>query len=252
MPTSSVPTIELRDVSKAFGPTNIVFRGFNLKVSPQELLVVMGPSGAGKTTLLKLIGGLILPDSGGVYAEGRKIVQPNPDVITIFQNTSSTLLPWRTALANVRLPLEAGAWRIPDRARQEERARDALVSVGLGSRGGSYPRELSGGMQQRIALARAIVTGAGVLLLDEPFTSLDLRARAEMQKLLLDIFEERGVSIVFITHDIEEAVQLGTRIMLFGKPPITVASSYPNVWSAGRDALRQTLRNEMITMGIAS
>jgi NitT/TauT family transport system ATP-binding protein len=214
---------------------------------PGERLVVMGSSGSGKTTLLLLIGGLTRPDSGEIFAHGKAVLEPNPDAVTVFQNTASTLLPWRSALANIRLPLEAGAWRNPDRRERERIAGEVLKSVGLGPRASARPRELSGGMQQRVALGRALVTNASVLLMDEPFTSLNPRARHAMQKLLLEVVQQRKLTVVLATHDVEEAMAVGTVVVVLGEPPI---HSIRVCTGATPEELKRDVLKRMLRLGV--
>lgn len=203
----------------------VVFEDLSFEIEKSEFLVILGRSGCGKTTLLRLIAGLTEPDIGEILINGRKVNGPTEETITIFQNFS--LFPWRTVLGNVELPLEAGTWKIEDKAKRRARAREALISAHLGDRSHSYPNELSGGMQQRVALARGLVVSPPLLLMDEPFGSLDLQTRDEMQDVLTDAWYQirgtkPGSSMVLVTHDIQEAIILGDRIVALGDTPTKV------------------------------
>jgi NitT/TauT family transport system ATP-binding protein len=190
----------------------------NLRVRAGELVTLVGPSGCGKSTVLDLIGGLTKPTSGTVSIDGEPITGPGPDRGVVFQQY--TLLPWRTAQANIEFALEAvGSWT---KAERRERARHYLDLVGLTEFANRYPHELSGGMKQRVAIARSLSYEPGVLLMDEPFGALDAQTRERLQEELLDIWRRTGTTIVFITHDIEEAVFLGERVAVMSSRPGTI------------------------------
>jgi NitT/TauT family transport system ATP-binding protein len=179
------------------------------QVQAGEVHCLLGRSGCGKTTLLKLVAGLIRPQSGHIMLSGGELAAPGPQVGFMFQ--APTLLEWKTALANVLLPVSLQ--RKPT-AQDEQRAQQLLVQLGLGRYVDSHPRELSGGQQSRVALARAMMLEPPLLLLDEPFAALDAITRAELQDDLLRTCRERGTTVLFVTHDINEAVYLGDRIAL--------------------------------------
>jgi NitT/TauT family transport system ATP-binding protein len=187
----------------------------NLTVGAGELLTLVGPSGCGKSTILDLIGGLTIPTSGVVSVDGTRVTGPGPDRSVVFQQY--TLLPWRTARDNITFALEAvGSWR---KAERVERAQQYLELVGLADFANRYPHELSGGMKQRIAIARSLSYEPGVLLMDEPFGALDAQTRERLQEELLEIWRRTGTTVVFITHDIEEAVFLGQRVAVMSNRP---------------------------------
>ena len=186
----------------------------SLEVRAGEFMVIVGPSGCGKSTLLDLLGGLTRPTSGRILIDGTPITGPALDRGLVFQQYA--LLPWRTALRNVEFGLEAKG--VPRRERAE-RAEHFLAMVGLNGFGDRYPHELSGGMKQRVAIARSLAYDPGVLLMDEPFAALDAHTRETLQGELLRIWRESGKTIVFITHGIDEAVTLGQRIAVMTSRP---------------------------------
>ena len=185
-----------------------------LDVRAGEFLALVGPSGCGKSTLLDLLGGLALPTSGRILLDGRPITGPARDRGIVFQQYA--LFPWRTAQKNVEFGLEAKG--IPARERAD-RAKRFLRMVGLAEFRDRYPHELSGGMKQRVAIARSLAYDPDVLLMDEPFAALDAQTREILQGELLRIWEESGKTIVFITHGIDEAVYLGQRVAVMTSRP---------------------------------
>jgi NitT/TauT family transport system ATP-binding protein len=186
----------------------------NLEVGAGEFLVIVGPSGCGKSTLLDLLGGLTRPSSGRILIDGHPIDGPALDRGIVFQQYA--LFPWRTALKNIEFGLEAKGVARRERA---ETAGHFLAMVGLSGFGDRYPHELSGGMKQRVAIARSLAYDPGVLLMDEPFAALDAQTRESLQGELLRIWEESGKTIVFITHGIDEAVYLGQRVAVMTSRP---------------------------------
>jgi NitT/TauT family transport system ATP-binding protein len=187
----------------------------SLEIQPGEFVSIVGPSGCGKTTFLNAVDGL-QPISGGILElNGKPIQKPGPDRAMVFQQPS--LLPWRTVIGNVVYGLEMQG-RV-SKAERSARARDLIGLVGLGGFEHAYPTELSGGMQQRVNLARALATDPDMLLLDEPFAALDAQTREFMQRELLRIWGETRKTALFITHDIKEAVYLADRVLVFSKRP---------------------------------
>ena len=188
-----------------------------------ETLAVVGPSGCGKTTLLYLLCGLAKPDSGTVRADSSLVARPRPDVAIILQDYG--LLPWKTVLDNVALGL-----KIQGRGRRERNAaaRALLAEMGLAGRDNDYPANLSGGEQQRVAIARARATRPKLLLMDEPFSSLDAITREAVQLMLLDTWRATGLPYVLVTHSVEEAVFLGRRIVVLAGSPATLAVRFDN------------------------
>ncbi|MEV7331952.1 ABC transporter ATP-binding protein [Micromonospora sp. NPDC093244] len=186
---------------------------------PGELLCVVGPSGCGKTTLLKCLAGLLRPTSGLVEMEGSAVTGPSPAMAVVFQEYGRSLYPWLTVRGNVELPLRH---KKLSRAERDRRVADALDAVGLPQSARSHPWQLSGGMQQRVAIARAIAYRPEVLIMDEPFAAVDAQTRADLEDLVRDLHLNRGISTVFVTHDIDESVYLGQRVLVLSHSPTRV------------------------------
>jgi NitT/TauT family transport system ATP-binding protein len=213
--------ILMKGVSKTFRPVDDrppiqALGGVDLVVRDGEFLTLLGPSGCGKTTLLRAIAGLI-PVDGRLEIDGRPVTGPGPDRSMVFQ--AFALMPWATVLGNVAFGLEL---RGVGRSSRERKAREYIDLVGLTGFEGRYPRELSGGMQQRVGLARALAVEPNVLLMDEPFGSLDEQTRRILQEELLKLWERRPITVVFVTHSMEEAVRLADRIALMSPRPGTI------------------------------
>jgi sulfonate transport system ATP-binding protein len=202
--------VHLTGVSRAFGngpSRNEVLRDIDLHVEPGEVVVLLGPSGCGKSTLLRLAAGLDQPTSGTVEVDGHLVRGVDERCAVVFQEPR--LLPWRSIVSNVRLGL---------RRRKDDGAALAwLDTVGLSGFADHLPREVSGGMAQRAALARALVGEPGVLLLDEPFAALDALTRLQMQDLLVDVVDRTGATVIMVTHDIDEALYVADRIIVLGE-----------------------------------
>lgn len=210
-------------VSVGTGPgSRMILRDLNLTARPGQFISLVGPSGVGKTTLLRALGGLAVSDTGEVYFEGTRVRQPPEGVVVIFQNYSASLLPWRTVAKNVGLGLEGKV----SHDEREQRVQDALRLVGLADRGGDRPWQLSGGMQQRVQLARGLAMRPRLLLMDEPFGALDAMTRAGLQDELQQIQQSTGCTIVFITHDIDEAVYLSDEVFALGGQPATIIKQW--------------------------
>jgi NitT/TauT family transport system ATP-binding protein len=188
----------------------------SLSVHEAERYVLLGPSGCGKSTLLKAVAGFIAPSEGSVRLEGQAITGPGADRIVVFQEFDQ-LPPWKTVLANVMFPLLASR-RLP-RAEARDRAEQVLAQVGLADFAQAYPHQLSGGMKQRVAIARALAMQPRVLLMDEPFAALDALTRRRMQEELLALWEEVRFTLLFVTHSIEEALVVGSRIGVLSPRP---------------------------------
>jgi NitT/TauT family transport system ATP-binding protein len=191
----------------------------NLRIAEGEFLVVVGPSGCGKSTLLDLLAGLSLPSGGQILIDGKPIIGPGPDRGIVFQQYA--LLPWRTAQSNVEFGLEIGRLGRRERA---DRAREYLDLVGLGGFEDSYPHQLSGGMKQRVAIARSLANDPDLLIMDEPFGALDALTRDSLQTQLARIWAQTGKTAIFVTHSIEEAVYLGQRVAVMSARPGQIKS----------------------------
>jgi NitT/TauT family transport system ATP-binding protein len=198
----------------ALGDRNIL-DGISIDVRRSEVLTIVGPSGTGKTTLIRVLGGLQRATSGSVRINGRDLTGPPEEVVIVFQDYSHALLQWRTVAHNVAFGLEGHV----DPAEIEARVRDVLRLVKLEKNADDYPWQLSGGMQQRVQIARALAVRPSVLLMDEPFAALDAMTKASLQDELHRVRDETGTSIIFVTHDIEEAVYLGDRIAVITGSP---------------------------------
>ena len=212
------PLIEFRRVSLRFGAETL-YDGLDLDVREGELLCLLGPSGCGKSTALRLLAGLLPYDSGSVTIDGATPNERWRDLAFVFQNPR--LLPWRTAKENVTLGMELRELGL-SRAEMDHRADDLLKLVGLEADGQKYPRMLSGGERQRVSLARALAVEPRIILMDEPFSALDPNTRRRMRRELVDIWQRTGKTIVFVTHDVDEAMELADRIVLLSPKPTRV------------------------------
>jgi NitT/TauT family transport system ATP-binding protein len=205
-------------------------RDVSFGIGRNEFVTIVGPSGCGKSTLLKLVAGLLAPSAGRVRVDGKEIAGPAHDVGFVFQRPA--LLPWRSALGNVLLPaLITGM----DRAEAEKRAMRLLSLVGLAQFATKYPSELSGGMQQRVAICRALLCGPSLLLMDEPFAALDALTREALAVELLKIWALEPKTVLFVTHSISEAVLLGDKVVVIGARPGSVVKSLPIAIERPRD-----------------
>jgi ABC-type nitrate/sulfonate/bicarbonate transport system ATPase subunit len=211
--TSSIPILQISRVERRFDAT-LALRATDLAVAENEFITILGPSGCGKSTLLRIVAGLDHPTAGEVMLDGRRIEGPGADRGMVFQ--SYTLFPWLTVLDNICFGLRE---RGMPRAQQIEVAQGFLAKVGLTGFAGHYPKQLSGGMQQRTALARALANRPRMLLMDEPFGALDHQTRELMQELLLGIWEAERTTVLFVTHDIDEAVFMGSRVVVMSARP---------------------------------
>jgi NitT/TauT family transport system ATP-binding protein len=213
--------LEIRDVSHHYdlsGERLDVIAGLSLSVSPGEFVAFLGPSGCGKSTLLRLAAGLEEPSAGVLFEDGRPIRRPDPSRILVFQD--ATLFPWRTVWKNVATGLEARGILAKERHRVDE----ALALVKLEKFGAAYPHQLSGGMAQRAALARALVNDPKLLLLDEPLGRLDSLTRLAMQGELLSLWQRSAFTVLLVTHDVEEALLLADRVIVLSDRPARIKS----------------------------
>ena len=213
----SEPIIELKKVSRVYRDTNFqsveALSDVSLSIEKGEFLTLIGPSGCGKTTLLRLAAGLDEPQAGAILAQGKEITGPSPDRGLIFQQP--TLFPWKTVYENVATGLKAcGRY-----AEKKDRIQDYITMIGLDGFEKSYPHEISGGMAQRVAIIRALINEPSVLLLDEPLGALDAFKRIELQHKLREIWTESGATFVMVTHDVDEAIALSSRIVIMTPRP---------------------------------
>ena len=218
--------LSIRDLEKKFGTdgaTHTAFDHVSLDIHRREFICVIGPSGCGKSTLIRIVAGLDEATGGAVLLDGHAVTGPGPDRGMVFQGY--TLFPWLTVRANVMFGLQM---RGKDTTTAESEAREWLEMVGLKKFEHSYPHELSGGMKQRVAIARALANEPRILIMDEPFAALDAQTRCQMQSYLLQIWKKVDVTILFITHDLEEAAYLADRIVVMGANPGRVVEFIEN------------------------
>ena len=242
--------LRLEKLRKAFGGT-LALEDVTLSVGEGEFLAVVGPSGCGKSTLLQIAAGLMPPSAGQVTLNERAVHAPPESMVYLFQQYSKSLFPWRTAIDNVCFAVEH---RMP-RDRALAHAMPYLEMVGLAEFAGHYPFQLSGGMQQRVAIARALAAQPRVLLMDEPFSSVDALTRIELQTLILELWHKQRFTAVLVTHDVDEAVFLADRIAVLSKRPTTVLRSIETRLPRPRDGITTRelprfleLRHELLSM----
>jgi NitT/TauT family transport system ATP-binding protein len=222
----------LRKVYQAGGRSVEALRDLTFTVEAGELVCLVGPSGCGKTTLLRCIGGLLEPTGGEIKVKGRPVTGPPPGMAVVFQEYGRSLFPWMSVRDNVALPIR----NLP-RERRANRVAESLAAVGLAGTESAYPWQLSGGMQQRVAIARAVAYGPEVLLMDEPFAAVDAQTRADLEDLVRSLWQRLGVTILFVTHDIDEAVYLGERVVMLSSSPTVIQDQLTVDLPAERDQL---------------
>lgn len=229
--------VELREVGVTYaGPTGReVLSDVDVTVGAGEFAAIVGHSGVGKSTLIRCIAGLQRPTVGTITVAGALVTEPPATLALVSQDYGRTLMPWLRVSDNVRLPLRG---RGLPRHEQDDRVSRALESVGLASSGRSYPWQLSGGMQQRVAIARALAYRPRVLLMDEPFASVDAQTRADLEDLVLTLQRELDITIVLVTHDVDEAVYLSDRVVILGGQPAGVQTVVPVDLGRARDQLQ--------------
>jgi NitT/TauT family transport system ATP-binding protein len=219
---SSQRMLEVRGLRKVYnpGPGEIeAIRDLTFDVMAGEMVCIVGPSGAGKTTLLKCISGLLDATSGDVVLEGAKMTGPPKGMAVVFQEYGRSLFPWLTVAHNIELPLkEKGIGRAERAAKVDE----ALNAVGLADVPEKYPWQLSGGMQQRVAIARAVAYEPHILLMDEPFAAVDAQTRADLEDLVRELWHRLGITLLFVTHDIDESIYLGQRVLVLSSRPTVI------------------------------
>ncbi len=231
------PMLDVRGVRKVYTSAKRsveAVRDLTFSVDPGELVCLVGPSGCGKTTLLRCIAGLLATTSGEVVLEGKQVSGPPEGMAVVFQEYGRSLFPWLTVWRNVELPLKEKGL---SRAERKRLVTEALAAVGLADFHSAHPWQLSGGMQQRVAIARAVAYEPHVLLMDEPFAAVDAQTRGELEDLVRALWERLGVTVLFVTHDIDEAVYLGQRVVVLSSSPTVVLEDVTIDLPAERDQL---------------
>jgi NitT/TauT family transport system ATP-binding protein len=222
------PFLRIRGLRKAFaapGGTTLALSGVDLDVARGGFVSIIGPSGCGKSTLLQIAAGLVAPSAGEVRLDGVRVESPPPSAIYVFQQYTRSLFPWKTVERNVAFGLENR-----ERLARDEiaaRTRDLIGLVKLTGFERHYPWQLSGGMQQRVAIARALACRPALLLMDEPFSAVDALTRVGLQELLRSLWRELGLTVIFVTHDVDEGVYLSTRVVALSRAPATIAIDLP-------------------------
>jgi NitT/TauT family transport system ATP-binding protein len=203
----------------AYAPAQVAIAELTLAVKAGEIISIVGPSGCGKTTLLKLLAGLLTPTQGTIQFQGETVRGVPEALAMVFQEYSRSLLPWTTVTANIELPLR---YKPIDSVERRRRVSESLQAVGLSGLGDRYPWQLSGGMQQRVAIARALAYHPKLLLMDEPFASVDAQTRSDLEDLTAAVRDQFDITIIFVTHDIDEAVYLADRVVVLSSAPSVV------------------------------
>ncbi|MDP7080443.1 MAG: ABC transporter ATP-binding protein [Candidatus Undinarchaeales archaeon] len=228
------PVLAVKGLTKSFGDLDVI-DGLDLTVRQGELMAIVGPSGCGKTTLLRLLAGLETPTAGSVKVRGEPVTGSGPDRVLIFQE--GTVFPWATVEENVSFGMEARGDVDP------ERVAEAVRTCGLDGFQDNYPRTLSGGMERRVALARAMVAEPDMLLMDEPFSSLDAQTSRILQNTLMRLWKETGTTVVLVTHDVEVALRLASRVMVVSSRPLRERDVHD---LTGKDGEREVVRRKVL------
>jgi NitT/TauT family transport system ATP-binding protein len=230
------PLLEVVDLSHRYGQAEgpAVIEGLSFSVRAAELVCIVGPSGCGKTTLLRCAAGLLPPRAGTVVLAGKRVSGVPDDIAMVFQDYSRSLFPWLRVGRNVDFPL---ARRGLGRRERAERVGESLAAVGLEEVADRYPWQLSGGMQQRVAIARALAYRPRLLLMDEPFASVDAQTRADLEDLVLEVRDRFRMTVLFVTHDIDESVYLGDRVLVLSRGPARLVAEIPVALPHPRDQI---------------
>ncbi|KRA23838.1 ABC transporter [Microbacterium sp. Root61] len=229
--------LSLKNVTKRYGDAGtgtLAVQDLTFEIGGNEVVTIVGPSGCGKTTVLKLMAGLLEPTSGSITIDGDAVTRPPKQIALVFQDYVNSLYPWMTVEQNVDFPLTR---KVRDRTARRERVMTAIESVGLMGFENRYPWQLSGGMQQRVAIARGLAYQPQMLLMDEPFGALDAQTRADLEDLVLHVRDTFGITIVFVTHDIDESVYLADRVLVMGPRPTFIEADLPVSLPSPRDQI---------------
>ena len=238
MVESSRPFLRVRALRKVFAAptgTTVALDSVDLDIERGGFVSIIGPSGCGKSTLLQIMAGLVVPTAGAVFLDGRKVASPPPAAIYVFQQYTRSLFPWRTVERNVAFGLENRGTLSRDAI--AARTRELIGLVKLSGFERHYPWQLSGGMQQRVAIARALACRPAVLLMDEPFSAVDALTRVGLQELLLTLWRELDLTVIFVTHDVDEGIYLSSRIVALSRAPAAVAIDVPIELARPRDQI---------------
>jgi NitT/TauT family transport system ATP-binding protein len=225
--SNEFPALQVRNLSHRYDTGsggNVVLERLSFDVADSEFVTMVGLSGCGKSTLIRILAGLLSPTAGEVRVQARVVTSPPPNALVVFQDYEKSLLPWRTVVGNVRFALHDQKL---SRAQCDARVEESLAAVDLTDVARRYPHQLSGGMQQRVALARALARRPRILLMDEPFSSLDALTRADLQDLTLRLWGELRQTILFVTHDVDEAVYLAGRVLILSGRPARIEAEVP-------------------------
>ncbi|MFB9685846.1 ABC transporter ATP-binding protein [Amycolatopsis plumensis] len=240
--------LEVSGLSHTYGTgakAHTAVNNLSFTVEAGQLASIVGPSGCGKSTLLRCIAGLTRATDGTVSLHGDRVSGVPDDLAVVFQDYSRSLFPWLSVQKNVEFPLR---WRPISRAERRARAAEALEQVGLSGVGGKYPWQLSGGMQQRVSIARALASRPALLLMDEPFASVDAQTRFELEDLTRRVQREQGSTILVVTHDIDESVYLSDRVLVLSKSPASIVADLPVGLPAARDQITTRESAEFVTL----
>jgi NitT/TauT family transport system ATP-binding protein len=237
--------LEVNGLGHTFRGGHRAVADLSFAVDAGELVCVVGPSGCGKSTLLRAVGGLLGPERGEVRLHGDPVRGVPPDLAIVFQDYSRSLFPWLSTRHNVEFPLR---WRGFDRTARRALAAEALQHVGLADVGDRYPWQLSGGMQQRAAIARALVCRPAVLLMDEPFASVDAQTRLELEDLLREVQRDQASTVLLVTHDIDESVYLGDRVLVLSPSPARIVADLAVGLPADRDQITTRESPEFVAL----
>jgi NitT/TauT family transport system ATP-binding protein len=240
------PLLQVEHIRHVFGSgkaANVAIEDVTFEVSAGEFLSIVGPSGCGKTTLLRCVSGLVRPTAGTIRLENAEVHDVHPELAVVFQDYSRSLYPWMTVRGNVRFPVRRRGLTRPE---QESRVLESLAAVGLEDAGNKYPWQLSGGMQQRVAIARALAYRPEILLMDEPFASVDAQTRDDLEDLILRVWEQYEMTILFVTHDIDESVYLSDRVLVLSPSPARVVTVIPVTLPRPRDQIETKASVEFV------